>query len=168
MNYLRIYNISFNILADKEAVKGYVVSSRRFHNNNRLSQGFKQIKKLSETFTTGRITARRDNFSILIKDTEMKVVLGDINAYEVFHNVISFFCSFRSLTPSSHVAGALIAQPTYWELRDRGTDSFGGFEAYKLWSPCPSLILLTISSMPLAYSLIYISILNKIYCRRRL
>jgi len=97
VNELRIYEVDISVMRQEEVIEGNVKSSRRFHNNNRLSQGFKKIKELSETFTTGRITARRD----------------------------------KSLTPSSHMAGALVAQPTHWELRDRGTDSFGGFEAYK-------------------------------------
>jgi len=48
-----------------------------------------------------------------------------------------------SLTASSRVAGALVAQSTYWKLRDRGTYSSGGSQAYKKWSPYPSLFYKT-------------------------
>jgi hypothetical protein len=34
--------------------------------------------------------------------------------------------------------GGFLAQPTYRELRDRGTDSLRGFRACGQWSPCPS------------------------------
>jgi len=50
---------------------------------------------------------------------------------------------FLSLTPSSPVAGAKVTQPTYWQLKDRGTYSFGGLIAYKVWSPCPNLFYKT-------------------------
>jgi len=155
MHYLGIYDISLNVIADKETVKGYMVSARGFHNNNRLGQRTKEFEKLRETFRRHRIITRRDSFSIIIKDTKMEVFLRDINTNKVFHSATSFYRNFKSPTPSSHVAGALVAQPTHWELRDRGTDSFGGFEAYKQWSPCPSLIL-SISSTPCIYTCVYI------------
>jgi len=152
VNELRIYEVDISVMRQKEVIEGNVKSSRRFHNNNRLSKRAKQIKKLREPFTRHRIIAGRDSFSILIKDTEMEILLRDINTNKVFHGTTSLYKDFKSITPSSRVARAFVAQPTHWELRDRGTDSFGGLEAHKLWSPCPSLIL-PISNMPCVYIL---------------
>jgi len=87
-----------NTFFNKKAVKGDVESTRRFHNNDCVSKGFKKVKEIREA---------------LIR--------------------------FLSLTPSSPVAGAKVTQPTYWQLKDRGTYSFGGLIAYKRWSPCPNL-----------------------------
>ena len=46
---------------------------------------------------------------------------------------------FESLISILSLGRGFMAQPTYWDLRDRGTYSFRGFIAYKPWSLCPSL-----------------------------
>ncbi len=153
VNELRIYEVDISVMRQEEVIEGNVKSSRGFHNNNRFSKRAKQIKKIREPFTRHRIIARRDSFSILIKDTEMEILLRDINTNKVFHGTTSLYRDFKSLTLSSRVARAFVAQPTHWELRDRGADSLGGLEAHKLWSPCPSLIL-PISNMPCVYILL--------------
>jgi len=81
-------------------------------------------------------------FSVLIDDTDSEVILRDINAYIVVHSTTSLWVDFGfrfvpySILPFGE---GFEAQPTYWELRDRGTDSFWGFIAQEKWSPCPSL-----------------------------
>ncbi|QER41258.1 hypothetical protein F1847_08820 [Thermodesulfobacterium sp. TA1] len=68
----------------------------------------------------------------------MEVIFRNVNTDVMGHDATSFL-RFLSLTPSSRVAGALVAQPTYRVLRDRGTYSLRGSKAYQKWSPCPSL-----------------------------
>jgi hypothetical protein len=91
-----------NTFFNKKAVKGDVESTRRFHNNDCVSKGFKKVKEIREA---------------LIR--------------------------FLSLTASFPVAGAKVTQPTYWQLKDRWTYSYGGLIAYKVWSPCPNLFYKT-------------------------
>jgi hypothetical protein len=128
-----------DIFFNKKAVKGDVESTRRFHNNDCVSEGFKKVKEIREALNGhGKFTRGKD-FAVFCKDTEMEIILRNVNTYIMIHNATSLFSRFLSLTPSSPVAGALVAQSTYWELRDRGTYSFGGLIAYKQWSPCPNL-----------------------------
>ncbi len=140
---LRVKYEGLDIFFNKEAIKGNVESTRRFHNNDRVSEGFDKVKEIRETLKGhGKFTSRED-FAFLCKDAEMEIILRYVNTYIMTHNATSLFSRFLSLTPSSPVAGALLAQPTYWELRDRGTYSLGGSMAYKKWSPCPFLFYQT-------------------------
>jgi len=149
-----------DIFFSKKAVKGDVESTRRFHDNDCVSEGFKKVKELREALNGhGKFTEGKD-LAVFCKDTEMEIILRYVNTYIMTHNATSLFSRFLSLTRSSPVAGALVAQPTYWELRDRGTYSFGGLIAYSPWSPCPSL-----SYKPEKVSLR--DILYRIYCRRK-
>ncbi len=69
--------------------------------------------------------------------TDIKEILRDINTNgNNLRNLHMFFESLISILP---LGRGFMAQPTYWDLRDRGTYSSRGFIAYKPWSLCPSL-----------------------------
>jgi hypothetical protein len=85
-----------------------------------------------------------------------KAVKGDVESTRRFHNnycvskgfkkvkeIREALIRFLSLTASFPVAGAKVTQPTYWQLKDRWTYSYGGLIAYKVWSPCPFLFYKT-------------------------
>jgi hypothetical protein len=132
-----------NTFFNKKAVKGDVESTRRFHNNYCVSKGFKKVKEIREALRGhGKFTRGKD-FAVFCKDTEMEIILRNVNTYIMTHSATSLFSRFLSLTPSSPVAGALVTQPTYWEFSDRGTYSLRGLIAYKKWSPCPFLFYKT-------------------------
>ncbi|MEM4592802.1 MAG: hypothetical protein QW196_05325 [Sulfolobales archaeon] len=78
----------------------------------------------------------------MIDDTGSEVILRDINAYVMVHSPTSLWgdFGFRFVPYFIFPFGeGLGVQPTYWELRDRGADSFLGFKAWGKWNPCPSL-----------------------------
>ncbi len=152
VNELWVDDVGINAVAEEELIQRDMESTRGLHNNHYIRQRLEEFEQLRETFRRHGMVTRGDSFSVVIKDIEMKVFLRDINADEVFHGATSLSRDFMSLTPSSRVAGALIAQPTYWELRDRGANSFGGLKAHEQWSPCPSLIL-TIHTVSCRYIL---------------
>ena len=79
----------------------------------------------------------RDELSFFgMKDTEAEGIFGDVDA-DIEHESPPSL-SFRSLSSILPISGGFYAQPTNWELRDRGTNSCRGSLAYKSWSPCPS------------------------------
>jgi len=141
VNELRVDDVGINIVVDEKVIQRDMESSRGLHHHNWFRQGVEELKQLRETFRRHGMITRGNSFSLFIKNTEMEEFLRNINTDRVFHSATSLSRDFKSLTPASRVAGASVAQPTYWELRDRGADSFGGLKAHKSWSPCPSLIL---------------------------
>ena len=134
----RVKDEGLDTFFNEKAVKGDVEPTRGFHNNNRFREGFEKVKEIREALKRHREFAGGEGFSFMVKDAEVEVIFRNVNTDIMGHDATSFL-RFLSLTPSSRVAGALVAQPTYRVLRDRGTYSFGGSKAYKKWSPCPSL-----------------------------
>jgi hypothetical protein len=124
-------------------VKGDVESTRRFRKNDCVSEGFKKVKEIREALRGHGKFTRGEDFAVFCKDTEMEIILRNVNTYIMTHNATFLFSRFLSLTASFPVAGAKVTQPTYWQLKDRGTYSFGGLIAYKRWSPCPNLFYKT-------------------------
>jgi hypothetical protein len=144
-NYFWVNDADIKTCFAQEDKKRNVESSGRFHHNHRMRIGGKRIKHLTkgkEAFLRVRKRTFVDDATIFrINDTEVERVLRDVNS-NVEHgktSLLSFFdLSLISILPG---CGGFLAQPTYRELRDRGTDSFRGFRAYVKWSPCPSLFL---------------------------
>lgn len=136
---LRVKDESLDVIFGEEKIKWDMESTRGFHDNNWLWERLKGVKEGFKAFKGHREVAGSNGLSRVIKDAEMKRIFRDINTYVVLHFATSDLRFLNSLTPSSRVAGAFLAQPTYRVLRDRGTYSFGGSKAYKKWSPCPSL-----------------------------
>ena len=144
VSYFRIEDKSLDTVTKKEAVKREMISPRGFHHNSRIRQSVQNTEKLRESIRGHRKLSRVNGFSFFVNGAEMKVILRNINTYIVLHVATSLKGIEKlSLTASSPVAGAFVAQPTYWKLRDRGTYSFGGSQAYKQWSPYPSLFYKT-------------------------
>ena len=124
----RVKDEGFDTFFNEEAVKGDVEPTRGFHNNDRFREGFKKVKEIREALKRHRKFAGGEGFSFMVKDAEVEVIFRNVNTDVMSHDATSFL-RFLSLTPSSRVAGALVAQPTYRVLRDRGTYSFGGSKA---------------------------------------
>ena len=129
----------------QEDKKRNMEPSRRFHHNHKVGIRRDRVKCLTEgrkAFPGIRKRTFLDNTTTFrFNNAKVERVFRDINS-NVKHGTTPIRSVFRlsliSILPSR---GGFLAQPTYWELRDRGTNSFGGFVAYKLWSPCPSHLL---------------------------
>jgi hypothetical protein len=64
-------DISFS----KKAVKGDVESTRGFHDNDCVSEGFRKVKELREALNGhGKFTKGKD-FAVFFEDTEMEIIL---------------------------------------------------------------------------------------------
>jgi hypothetical protein len=98
---------------------------------------FNDREKILETFKGLGEGIFADDLRGRIDNTIGEVIFRDVNTY-VKHR-LSPFSGFKYVPYSSLPCGkGFFAQPTYWELRDRGTDSFWGFKAQVKWSSCPS------------------------------
>jgi len=135
----RVKDEGLDVIFGKEKIKWDMKSTRGFHNDNWLWERLKGVKEGFKAFKGHREVTGSNGLSGVIEDEMLKRIFRDINTYVVLHFATSDLRFLKPLTPSSRVAGAFLAQPTYWVLRDRGTYSLGGSKAYQKWSPCPSL-----------------------------
>ena len=110
-----------------------------FHNDDRRFVRREEISKKRKTIIRVRERVFFDHLhGIGINDTDAERMFGDVNTY-VEHGITSEEVFYRlSLTSILPNGWGFEAQSTYWELRDRGTDSLRGFRAYGGRSPCPS------------------------------
>jgi len=154
VNHFGIENEDVETLRKQEGKKRDMESARRFKDHNVRGELGSYFQKLGKPISGHREGFGSENFPILIEDTERERVFRDIYT-DKEHGFPSEkeFSSLISILPGGR---GFYAQPTYWELRDRGTDSHRGFEAYVTWSPCPSINL---------SSKIFITL---IFCRRSL
>ena len=136
---LRVKDEGLDVIFGEEKIKRDMKSTGGFHDDNWVLERVKGVKEGFKAFEGHREVAGSDGLSRVIENAEMKIIFRDVDTYVVLHFATSDLRFLKSLTPSSRVAGAFLAQPTYWVLRDRGTYSFGGSKAYEKWSPCPSL-----------------------------
>jgi len=141
VNSFRVDDFNVKALFREEDKERDVEPAGRFHNDSRGVEGREDLSEGREAICGIVERAFFDNLhGVGINDTEVEGVFGDVNAY-VEHDISSeevfFKLSLISILPNGW---GLKAQSTNWELRDRGTDSFRGFEAYEKWSPCPSLL----------------------------
>lgn len=136
---LRIKDEGLDVIFGEEKIKRDMKSTGGFHDDNWVLERVKGVKEGFKAFKGHREVTRSNGLSGVIENAEMKTIFRDVDTYIVLHFATSDLRFLKSLTPSSRVAGAFLAQPTYWVLRDRGTYSFGGSKAYEKWSPCPSL-----------------------------
>jgi hypothetical protein len=126
----------------QENKKRNVESSRRFHYNHEMKIGGERLKHPIEgrkaLFRVRERAFFDDTTAFRFNNAEVERIFRDVNS-NVEHgstSLSSFFnLSLISILPG---CGGFLAQPTYRELRDRGTDSPRGFRAYSQWSPCPS------------------------------
>ena len=117
--------------------EGYVVLTRGLKCNNRVRKTTNNFGKGKETLLIHRKAFLMEDVKPFINSTDIKEILRNINTNgNHLRNLHMFFESLTSILP---LGRGFMAQPTYWDLRDRGTYSFRGFIAYKPWSLCPSL-----------------------------
>jgi len=128
----------WEVFGDEKGSKRDVVSVREFHNDSYGVKSLKDGEKIFEGFRGVWKGSLAENLSFFIDNAESKGVFGYINT-DVIHR-IACHRSFSEIVSHSILpcGKGFIAQPTYLEWRDRGTDSFAGFKAQKVWSSCPS------------------------------
>jgi len=114
-----------------------VVLTRGLKCNDRVRKTTNNFGKGKETLLIHRKAFLMEDIKPFINSTDIKEILRDINTNgNHLRNLHMFFESLISILP---LGRGFMAQPTYWDLRDRGTYSSRGFIAYKPWSLCPSL-----------------------------
>lgn len=89
VDYFWVDDVGIDIVGEEEVIEGDVESSGGFHHNDYLRQGFKEFEEVGETFRRHGMVTRGEGFSLLIKDREMEVFLGDVNTDKMFHNTTS-------------------------------------------------------------------------------
>jgi len=137
VNHFGIEDEDVEALREQEGKKRDVESARRFKDHKVRGKLGSYFQERGEAFSGHREVLGSEDSPILIEDAEIERVFRDIYADEehVFLSGLRFL-SLISILPGGR---GFCAQPTYWELRDRGTDSFRGSKAYGKWSPCPSI-----------------------------
>lgn len=125
-------------MIQEEGKKREVETSGGLKNDMVWGVGGEGLKEIFESFG-GHGKVFGGEFSFFgMKDAELEGVFGHIDAY-VKHSLSPFGVSYMSLSSILPSGKGFQAQPTNWELRDRGTDPQRGSMAYKTWSPCPSI-----------------------------
>ena len=139
VNHFGVEDEDVEAVGEQEGEKRDVKSAGRFKDKDVRGELRSYFQELGKAFSGHREGFGSEDSSILIEDAEIERVFRDIYADEV-HGFTSGlrFLSLVSILPGGR---GFYAQPTYRELRDRGTDSYRGFEAYGKWSPCPSINL---------------------------
>jgi len=124
MDSFRIDNSYVKTFFREEDEERDMEPTRGFHNDGR---GFVRREEANKRRKAVIRVGKRVFFDHLhgigINDTDVERVLGDVNTY-VEHGITSkeVFCRL-SLTTILPSGWGFEAQSTYWELRDRGTDS---------------------------------------------
>jgi hypothetical protein len=138
------------VVINEEGDKRDMVACRGFYKDYGIGERRNNRKKVLKTFRGLRKGAFFEDLGFFIDDAEVEGIFGDVNPYIVLshgHPPLEKFFGIHKVPCSNLPRGrGFRTQPTYWELRDRGTDSFWGFRAHKKWSSCP-LDFKTLQSM---------------------
>lgn len=137
MDHLRVEERYLEALIQEEGEKWQVKTSGGLKDDMVWGIGGESFEKVFEPFGRHGKVFRGELPLFWVKDTELEGIFGDIDTY-VEHRLPPGirYMSLSSILPFGR---GFCAQPTHWELRDRGTDSFRGSLAYEKWSPCPSI-----------------------------
>ncbi len=137
-NHFWIEDEDVEAFGEQESEKSDVESTGRFEDYEVRGELGSYFQELFKPLSGDRKGFGTKDSLILIKDAEIEGVFRDIYA-DVEHDFTSGlrWVSLISILPGGW---GFWAQPTYWELRDRGTDSQRGSMA-GIWSPCPSINL---------------------------
>lgn len=138
VNSFRVNNFHVDAFLGEKNEERDVESSGGFHDNGRWGIRREEFEERGETFKGVRERVFFDYLALRVDDTDVEGTLGNVNACVEHGDTSNLVLSELSLTSILPFGGGFKAQSTYWELRDRGTDSFRGFRAYEIWSPCPS------------------------------
>ena len=137
MNHFRVEEGYLEVLVQEEGEEREVEASGGFKDDMVWGIGGESLEEVFEAFGRHGEVFGYELSLLWVKDTELEGIFGDIDTY-VEHRLPPGirYMSLSSILPFGR---GFCAQPTNWELRDRGTDSYRGFQAYEKWSPCPSI-----------------------------